>query len=94
MHGLGVRVAWSHRPIGRRWSHCHEWQALANRGALHSLMLTMKKHPASFRLTDEVIDARRASAVDAPAGAEEVVVYEGPVRGLCPLAPVCLASIP
>ena len=47
----------------------------------------MKKHPASFRLTDAALDARRAAAEAEGGGAGEVLLYDGPVRGLCPLAP-------
>jgi aspartate dehydrogenase len=73
-------------PAGALWG-ASDLQALANRGSMHALTITMKKSPASFRLTDDAIDAIRAAAETAPIGAEEVVLYEGPVRGLCPLAP-------
>ena len=48
---------------------------------LQGLKVTMKKHPSCFKLNsplkeknDEVVDSA-------------VTLYDGPVRGLCPLAP-------
>jgi hypothetical protein len=49
----------------------------------------MKKHPASFRLTDAALDAQRAAA-ESVAG--EVVLYEGPVRSLWCVCVVCCAG--
>jgi len=70
-------------PAGALWG-AQDIQSMANRNNLNKLTITMKKHPASFRLTDTEVDLKRESALDIEG---EVVLYEGPVRGLCPLAP-------
>ena len=41
----------------------------------------MRKHPSSFKL-DGDLKAKNAAVKD-----EAVTLYDGPVRGLCPLAP-------
>ena len=58
---------------------------MADRGTLKGLQITMKKHPESLKLEGE-LGAKVASLIaDKTPG--ETVLYEGPVRGLCPLAP-------
>ena len=70
------------------------------RGQLKGLKVTMKKHPSSFRVYGEVAeklaavhatakksgeDEDASKALEGPPG--EHILYEGPVRALCPLAP-------
>eukprot|EP00605_Chrysophyceae_sp_TOSAG23-4_P000002 GSChrysophyteH1.ASY1.ANO1.2.1 assembled CDS len=69
-------------------------KAMANRGALGSVTITMKKHPAMINLSSAAEDAGLVArkeallAIEADGG-ESVseVLYEGPVRELCPMAP-------
>lgn len=46
------------------------------------LTVTMIKHPRCFQLSGE-LHQKNAHV----SGEERVILYEGPVRGLCPLAP-------
>ena len=72
-------------PSGALWG-AQDLARMAARGALSALRVTMKKHPASLKLggtLGEVV--ARLLAAGAPPG--ETVLYEGPVRGLAPLAP-------
>ncbi|XP_049643028.1 aspartate dehydrogenase domain-containing protein [Suncus etruscus] len=48
-------------------------------GGLQSLRVTMSTHPAGFRLEGPLAQVS--------CSAPRTVLYEGPVRGLCPLAP-------
>lgn len=48
-------------------------------GGLQSLRVTMATHPDGFRLEGALAAVRSSGA--------RTVLYEGPVRGLCPLAP-------
>ncbi|XP_055469590.1 aspartate dehydrogenase domain-containing protein isoform X2 [Psammomys obesus] len=48
-------------------------------GGLQSLRVTMATHPDGFRLEGRLAAAQSSGA--------RTVLYEGPVRGLCPLAP-------
>ena len=43
--------------------------------------MTMKKHPSCFKLQSPL------SEMNAAVGSSAVTLYDGPVRGLCPLAP-------
>ncbi|XP_056681601.1 aspartate dehydrogenase domain-containing protein isoform X1 [Monodelphis domestica] len=49
-------------------------------GGLQSLRVTMATHPSGFRLEGSLGQGPRQ-------GPPRAVLYEGPVRGLCPLAP-------
>lgn len=76
-------------PVGALWG-ASDLQSAANRNLLVSLTLTMKKHPAMLNLTDPEMNAKREQLVEeSKQGTEkgEVLLYEGPVRSLCPLAP-------
>ena len=76
-------------PVGALWG-ASDLQSAANRNLLASLTLTMKKHPAMLNLTDPEMNERREKLIEeSKQGIEkgEVLLYEGPVRSLCPLAP-------
>jgi aspartate dehydrogenase len=70
-------------PSGALWG-AADLQSMANRGTIAALTVTMKKHPDCLRLS-EALSAKMRDLLAATDGA--VVVYEGPVRALCPLAP-------
>merc|ERR550519_1726181 len=72
-HGLYI-------PSGALWGG-EDIRKMAERGALRALTVTMRKHPASFKLEGEL--RQRNDAVLSSAE----VLYHGPVRQLCPLAP-------
>ena len=68
-------------PSGALWG-ADDIQKMANLGTLRSLTVTMKKHPASLKVLaplDELVKNHVSG--------QENVIYEGPVRALCPLAP-------
>ncbi|XP_071789928.1 aspartate dehydrogenase domain-containing protein-like [Asterias amurensis] len=73
-HGLYI-------PSGAFWG-ANDIQKMADRGTLQGLTVTMKKHPSSFKLGSPLKE-KNDNALDVG----ETVLYEGPVRGLCPLAP-------
>nr|XP_048689249.1 aspartate dehydrogenase domain-containing protein isoform X2 [Caretta caretta] len=64
-------------PRGALWGG-EDIQRMDDRGVLQGLKVTMIKHPDSFRLE---------GALRERLGAARAVLYEGPVRALCPLAP-------
>ncbi|KAK7481556.1 hypothetical protein BaRGS_00027205 [Batillaria attramentaria] len=72
-HGLYV-------PSGAFWGG-EDIKKMADRGTLQALKVTMKKHPSSFKLEGQLA-ALNLTVTDKP-----VTLYEGGVRGLCPLAP-------
>ncbi|XP_041377279.1 putative L-aspartate dehydrogenase isoform X2 [Gigantopelta aegis] len=72
-HGLYV-------PSGAFWGG-EDIKKMADRGTLKALKITMTKHPNSFKLCGD-IKAKNAAVTD-----KAVVLYDGPVRSLCPLAP-------
>lgn len=72
-HGLYV-------PSGALWGG-EDIRRMANRGSLQALKVTMKKPPESLKL-EEPLKSKNDEVKDSP-----VVLYDGPVRGLCPLAP-------
>ena len=67
-------------PSGALWGG-EDIRKMAERGTLTGLTVTMRKHPASFKLEGEL--RQRNDAVLSSAE----VLYHGPVRQLCPLAP-------
>lgn len=73
-------------PSGALWG-IHDIQKMAERGTLESLKVTMTFAPAALRVAGDV--AARLEA----AGGEEALLYEGPVRALCPMAPNNVNSI-
>ncbi|CAL4076173.1 unnamed protein product [Meganyctiphanes norvegica] len=72
-HGLYV-------PAGAFWGG-EDILKMADRGSLKGLKVTMKKHPSCFKLEGNL------KGVNARVATEAVTLYDGPVRGLCPLAP-------
>jgi len=76
-------------PVGALWG-ASDLQSMANRDGLASLSITMKKHPAMLNITDDALNEQRKALIEKAEKGEAVeplVLYEGPVRGLCPLAP-------
>ena len=72
-------------PSGALWG-AQDLAKLSARGGLAFLEVTMRKHPASLKLAPGALrDALDAFVAAGAAG--ECVLYEGPVRALCPLAP-------
>ncbi|KAJ6654825.1 hypothetical protein lerEdw1_006514 [Lerista edwardsae] len=67
-------------PSGALWGG-QDIQRLDDGGMLQALTVTMVKHPDSFRLGGHLGELARA------ARKERKVLYDGPVRKLCPLAP-------
>jgi len=67
-------------PAGAFWGG-EDITKMADNGSLKGLKVTMKKHPASFKVLGELAEKIRE------VGDESVILYEGPVRQLCPLAP-------
>ena len=67
-------------PSGALWGG-EDIRKMAERGTLTGLTVTMRKHPASFKLEGEL--RQRNDSVLSSAE----VLYHGPVRQLCPLAP-------
>ncbi|KYO39899.1 aspartate dehydrogenase domain-containing protein [Alligator mississippiensis] len=67
-------------PRGALWGG-EDIQRMDDRGMLQGLKVTMLKHPDSFRLQGELqVRLQGAQAM-------RTVLYQGPVRELCPLAP-------
>ncbi|XP_077170021.1 aspartate dehydrogenase domain-containing protein [Paroedura picta] len=67
-------------PSGALWGG-QDIQRMDERGMLQALTVTMVKHPNSFRLGGHLGELAQH------ARQERTVLYNGPVRGLCPLAP-------
>nr|XP_056720790.1 aspartate dehydrogenase domain-containing protein [Euleptes europaea] len=67
-------------PSGALWGG-QDIQRMDEGGMLQALTVTMVKHPDSFRLGGHLGELARH------ARQERTVLYDGPVRGLCPLAP-------
>ena len=71
-------------PSGALWG-AADIQKLSIAGNLKGLIITMKKHPNSLKLTGEL--AVKLEEVKQKNEDGEIVLYDGPVRALCPLAP-------
>lgn len=67
-------------PSGALWGGA-DIKKMADIGTLKGLKVTMKKHPSCFKL-NEPLKSRNEQV-----NTEPVVLYDGPVRELCPLAP-------
>jgi len=75
-HGLYI-------PSGALWG-AVDLQKMSERGTLKGLKITMKKHPSCFKLNGDLVAKNEAASAE---GAGACVLYSGPVRALCPLAP-------
>lgn len=79
-------------PVGALWG-AADLHAMANRDALVAVTITMRKHPAMLNLNDPALEAIRQEMILEEKSAteksalKERVLYEGPVRDLCPKAP-------
>lgn len=67
-------------PAGALWGGM-DIRKMADLDTLEAVKITMKKHPSSFKLNSPLRE--RNDAVSGSAA----MLYDGPVRGLCPLAP-------
>lgn len=76
-HGLYV-------PAGALWG-SEDLRRMAARGGMASLRVSMAKHPESLKLGGSLGETLAAHV--AAGGAWPLTLYDGPVRGLCPLAP-------
>ncbi|KAF1761783.1 hypothetical protein GCK72_010039 [Caenorhabditis remanei] len=70
-------------PSGALWG-ANDIQKMADIGSLKGLTVTMIKHPTSFKLGSPLFEINEQAKLKE---IEETVLYEGSVRGLCPLAP-------
>jgi len=82
---LEASKLYSHKiyvPCGAFWG-ADDIRKMADRGTLKGLSVTMKKHPTSLKLESPLKDKLEANKdADGP-----VILYRGPVRDLCSLAP-------
>jgi len=70
-------------PSGALWG-AQDIQKMGDRGTVTALTITMKKAPHHLKL-EAPLDAKVAEAEKFPDA--ETVIFEGPVRELCPIAP-------
>ncbi|KAK6745033.1 hypothetical protein RB195_011630 [Necator americanus] len=70
-------------PAGAFWGG-NDIQKMAEQGTLKALTITMTKHPSSFKLESPLKELNEAAKLESE---KATVLYEGPVRNLCPLAP-------
>ena len=69
-------------PCGAFWG-ADDIRKMADRGTLKGLSVTMKKHPTSLKLESPLKEKLEANVnADGP-----VILYQGPVRDLCQMAP-------
>lgn len=69
-------------PSGAFWGG-EDIKKMADRGSLQALKVTMTKHPTSFKLEADL----KTKCENSLTLNEAAVLYDGPVRDLCPLAP-------
>ena len=69
--------------VGALWG-ANDISKMARRGTLKGLKISMAKHPSSLKLEGALVEKLTAavSVTD-----KAVVLYDGPVRQLCPMAP-------
>nr|XP_026694205.1 putative L-aspartate dehydrogenase [Ciona intestinalis] len=70
-------------PSGAFWG-AQDIQKMAQSGSLSSLKVTMKKHPSCFKLSSKKMELLNKQSIHED---RIVVLFEGSVRELCPLAP-------
>lgn len=66
-------------PSGALWGG-EDIKKMADSGSLKALKITMTKHPSCFKLVGPLVEKNQNLTT-------KRVLYDGPVRGLCPLAP-------
>ncbi|KAL9653925.1 hypothetical protein ABK040_014139 [Willaertia magna] len=71
-------------PSGALWG-ANDIAKMGKLGTLQGLTITMKKHPSSMKLTSDELNNKLNIALEE--NTKEHIIYEGPVRPLCPLAP-------
>ena len=71
-------------PSGAFWG-AQDIQKMSNLNSLSSLKVTMKKHPSAFRLLGDLKKAN--DDILRSSSTKPLVLYDGPVRELCALAP-------
>ncbi|EDO41188.1 predicted protein [Nematostella vectensis] len=71
-------------PSGALWGG-ENIKKMADRGTLKGLKITMRKHPSCFKLADPLESKAKEKYQQNPD--MPTILYDGPVRGLCPLAP-------
>ncbi|GMR42627.1 hypothetical protein PMAYCL1PPCAC_12822, partial [Pristionchus mayeri] len=70
-------------PAGAFWGG-NDIQKMADKGTLKALQVSMSKHPDSFKLESPLKEINEKAKLETE---KETVLYEGPVRDLCSLAP-------
>ncbi|KAL7640546.1 UNVERIFIED_CONTAM: hypothetical protein RMT77_008821 [Armadillidium vulgare] len=76
----GAKINGLYIPAGALWG-SQDIAKMADNDILKGLKVTMKKHPSCFRLESPLREINESVTC------EPVILYEGPVRGLCSLAP-------
>ena len=71
-------------PSGALWG-AQDIEKMNELGTLRALCVTMRKHPSSFKVHPDL--HRHIEEAHTVQPATGVVLYSGPVRDLCPLAP-------
>jgi len=69
-------------PCGAFWG-AADIKKMSDKNSLKGLKVTMKKHPSSLKLEGSLKEMmEKSQPLD-----KELILYDGPVRGICPLAP-------
>jgi len=70
-------------PVGALWG-AGDVKKMADMGLLHSVTVTMTKHPASFKLQSPLLEANELAK---QSNETKTILYDGPIDVLCQLAP-------
>lgn len=81
--GLTTTTNGLYIPSGALWG-ATDLLKMGQRGTLKALKVTMKKHPDSIKCFGDLVPINDKAKL---AGPGETVLYDGPVRKLCPMAP-------